>query len=112
MMITAELLSFLSTIIGILSVIWIAARSVERLKNQATSDLLKLESAVNLSLEKLKGADEKHEYIINAIKELIEHRTGRLGNELKDLRKDLNDTQRFLNKTTSFQIRSQEDVER
>lgn len=92
---------------------WMRYQSLEQRLRSIEVDLMKEQHALTVSRQATISDREHIEYLCNANRELIEHRTGRFTNEIgrlkDDLCQDILEIKQFLDKTTEFRFRDRVD---
>lgn len=94
--------------------LWMRYQSLETRLREIETDLMKEKHAVDRSRQATISDREHVSYLINANRELIDHRTQRFCDSLEKLEsrfmQDLQEIKAFLDKTTDFKPRNRIDL--
>lgn len=89
------------------------AQQTQAIRSELDQRLHAMEHRLELSRQAISSQDDHKAYLINANRELIDHRTERFTQALSGLegalKEDINDLKRFLEKTTEFVDRRRRD---
>lgn len=93
--------------------VWMRYQNLEKRLRQMEVELMKEQHALSVSRQATISDRDHIEYLVNANRELIEHRTNRFTTELGRLRdelcQDILEIKQFLDKTTEFRMRTRAD---
>lgn len=101
----------LATVAAVAWFLWQRYQALETRLDAVDRHLIELHHSIDSNRQAVQANGDRHEYLINANRELIEHRTRRFNEELKAvegrLSVEVRDVKGFLTRTTEFKPRGE-----